>query len=262
VIHWNASPLLLEIGPLSLRWYGLLFAGGFIVGHAVTARYFAHEKKSLVLVDQLLLYVAIGTIVGARLGHTLFYEPDVYLQQPWRIPMVWEGGLASHGAAVGIFLAIYLYFRRHRELGLLWVFDRAAPAVAIAGVFIRTGNLFNSEILGKKADVPWAFVFQRVDSVPRHPAMMYEAAAYLVIYLVLNRLYWKKSVRQAKGMLFGLFLITVFGARFLLEFFKEAQVAFEEGMALNMGQLLSIPLIALGLWLVLRARRFEKKYSR
>ncbi len=255
MIHWNASPVIANIGPISLRWYGLLFAGGFILAHRLAARYFIREKVSLGILDQLLLYIAAGTIIGARLGHTLFYEPDVYLRDPLRILMIWEGGLASHGAAIGILLAVYLFFRKNPQLRLLWILDRVAAPIAMAGVLIRLGNLFNSEILGKPSNVPWAFVFQRVDSIPRHPAMLYEAVAYLLIFFVLDRLYWRKESREAEGRIFGGFMAGIFGARFLLEFFKEVQVDFEAQLPLDMGQLLSIPFVALGVWMIVRSYR-------
>ncbi|MCM2324411.1 MAG: prolipoprotein diacylglyceryl transferase [Oligoflexia bacterium] len=254
MIHWNVSPELIGLGGLSIRWYGLLFALSFILGFWIIQRIFAAEKVSDKHLDPLFITMIVGTIAGARLGHCLFYEPEIYLRDPIRILKIWEGGLASHGAAIGIFAALYYFARKHR-LRWLWLVDRLCITVALAGGFIRLGNLFNSEILGKATDLPWSFVFVRVDPVPRHPAQLYESLTYFAIFAVLYRLYWKAGKGRLPGYLFGLFLMLVFGARFILEFFKEYQVPFEAGLPLNMGQVLSIPLVALGLYLFVRARR-------
>jgi prolipoprotein diacylglyceryl transferase len=198
----------------------------------------------------------VGTLAGARLGHCLFYEPEIYLRDPIRILKIWEGGLASHGGGIGIFLMLWWFSRKHREFSYLWLLDHLCVGVALAGVFIRTGNLFNSEILGKATDVPWAFVFDRIDAVPRHPTQIYEALSYLVIFIVLWKWY-RSPAKPAKypGRIFGTFLMLCFGVRFLIEFAKENQVAFEQSLPLNMGQLLSIPMVGAGLWLVLRSRK-------
>ncbi len=208
---------------------------------------FAAEGKKEDDLNDLLWYMIIGTVVGARLGHCLFYNPEFYLSHPLEILMIWHGGLASHGAAIGILIAIYLYSKKKADQPFLWVIDRVVITVALAGFFIRTGNLFNSEIIGRQTDVPWAFIFERVDNIPRHPTQIYEATAYLLIFLWLFTLYQKHGSKLKDGFLFGLFLILVFTFRFFVEFFKEYQEAWEKGMALDMGQILSIPLIIAGL---------------
>lgn len=259
MIQWNMSPEILSLGIVSIRWYGLLFATSFVLGFRLIEKIFAFEKVSAEHLDRLFIYMVVGTIAGARLGHCLFYEPDIYLANPIQILKIWEGGLASHGAALGIFGLLALYCRKYR-LNWIWLVDRLCLAVALSGGLIRLGNLFNSEILGRPADVPWSFVFRRIDLIPRHPTQIYESITYFVTFGILNWLYWKKKKGVERGFLFGLFLILVFGGRFFLEFFKENQVAFEASLPLNMGQLLSLPLVTIGVVLVLRskARRLHK----
>lgn len=256
-MYWNGDPIALELGPLSVRWYGLLFASGFYVGYLVIQRMFRAEKVPLALLDKLLIYMVVGTVIGARLGHTLFYEPDIYLFEPWRILKVWEGGLASHGAAMGVLVSAYLFTRKY-GLPYFWVMDRIAVGALIASAFIRTGNFFNSEILGKPADVPWSVVFARVDQIPRHPAQLYEALAYLVFFLVLHTAYWKTSLKRKPGFFLGAMFALTFIFRFLVEFVKVQQVAFEADLPLNMGQLLSIPVVIGAMVLMVRALRSEE----
>jgi prolipoprotein diacylglyceryl transferase len=191
-------------------------------------------------------------VIGARLGHCLFYEPAYYLRRPLEILMIWRGGLASHGGAVGIFLALYGYSRRRPDQPYLWLLDRMAIPTALGGSFIRLGNLFNSEILGISTDVPWAFVFARIDDLPRHPAQLYESLAYLLIFGVLFAVYRKRGSHTPRGLLLGLFLVLVFGARFVIECVKVRQAAFGEALPLSMGQLLSIPAILVGVVLLVR----------
>ena len=252
VIHWNVSPDIFSIGPFTIRWYGLLFALSFIVGFQIMIKIFKKEGRSEDDLNDLIWYMILGTVIGARLGHCLFYNPKYYLANPVEILMVWKGGLASHGAAIGILTAIYFFIKKKKEYSFLWVMDRVVITVALAGFFIRMGNLFNSEIIGKPTDLPWAFVFELVDNTPRHPAQLYEAIAYLIIFFCLIVYYYKKNTKFKAGNIFGYFLVSVFTFRFLVEFVKEDQTYFEKGMALNMGQLLSIPLIILGIYLLLR----------
>ncbi|PWV58516.1 prolipoprotein diacylglyceryl transferase [Plasticicumulans acidivorans] len=253
-LHWNVDPELLHIGGFALRWYGLLFAAAFLVGYEIMRRVFRAEGKPEADLDALLLYMMLGTVIGARLGHTLIYAPDYYLAHPWKILAVWEGGLASHGGAVGIFIALWWYARKRPDQPWLWLLDRLSIPTALGGAFIRLGNLFNSEILGHPASVPWAVVFERVDSLPRHPVMVYEALAYLAIFILLRVLYRRRLAATPPGMLLGTFLLTVFGARFVLEFFKEEQADWVAG-SLTVGQWLSVPMVMAGLILLLRARR-------
>lgn len=253
--HWKASPEILTIGPFQLRWYSLLFAAGFFIGFYLMRSIYRQEKRPEKDLDTLLWYVLIGTIVGARLGHCLFYEPEYYLSHPLAILKVWEGGLASHGGTIGVILALYLYARRHPDQPFLWLADRLAIPTALTATLIRIGNFFNSEIYGHITTVPWAVVFERVDPHPRHPTQLYEALAYLPLFFVLWGLYRKGAYTRWKpGQPLGLFLVWVFGARLLIELVKEPQEAFDLGLPLNMGQLLSLPFVALGLYLLKRKR--------
>ena len=264
-IHWNVDPTIfhlgpfelfgLTVGPLAPRWYGLLFALGFLIGFGLMRRVFLREGKPEEDLDFLLLYLLGGTIIGARLGHVLFYNPGYYLLHPGEIMQVWEGGLASHGGLIGILIALGLYTRNRTGQTYLWLLDRLAPPVALTGALIRLGNLFNSEILGVQTDVPWAFVFERVDMVPRHPAQLYESLSYLLIFVVLQIMYERLGALVPRGMLFGGFLVLIFGSRFFVEFVKVRQAAFGEALPLSMGQLLSLPLILVGAWRMIRAWR-------
>ena len=265
MITWDVSPEIFSLGPISIRWYGLLFAASFLIGFQIMTRIFKNEKKSQKDLNDLLWYMIIGTIVGARLGHCLFYNPEYYLSNPIEILKTWKGGLASHGAAVGIVTAIYLYSKKKVGQSFLWAMDRVVITVALAGFFIRTGNLMNSEILGKVTDVPWAFKFVNAyvnePMLPRHPAQLYEALSYLAIFVILFVIYQKYFKKIKEGLLFGIFLVLIFVARFLIEFLKENQSAFESGMILNMGQLLSIPLILWGFYLIFSSPKNKLRKS-
>ena len=256
-ITWNVDPELLHLGPISVRWYGLLFALAFIVGYKIFEWVFKRENRPQEDLEQLAVYMIFGTVIGARLGHCLFYNPEYYLSHPIEILEVWKGGLASHGAAIGILIALYLYVKKKKE-SFLWLLDRIVIVVALGGSFIRLGNLFNSEIIGKPANVPWAFVFTRVDNLPRHPSQLYESIAYFLIFIVLFYLYKNKYKELAKGYLFGLFLVLVFAFRFFVEFLKEVQEPFEAGLVLDMGQILSIPFVLAGLYLIWRAVKIKR----
>jgi prolipoprotein diacylglyceryltransferase len=352
-VIWNPDPQILPLGPFSLRWYGLLFASGFVFGYLIFQHFIRKEKLRMELLDKLTVYMAVGTVVGARLGHCLFYDPGYYLSHPLEILKVWEGGLASHGAGIGIVLAI-LIFGRREKVSFLWVMDRVVITVALAGMLIRTGNLMNSEIYGVATKTSSGFVFMRhlsqelkmykpVDEVsysvpegarmvdgkylpidmqvvmnkqvkeekallgfmeytlapqlmvketeetnylllpdkqpeysvirnadgnlvlqariygiPKYPTQVIEALAYLGIFILLLGLYLKKGTAVYRGVYFGLFLVLIFGARFVIEFYKEVQVSFESGMPLNMGQILSIPFVLGGLLLLYIAWRLKK----
>ncbi|MGD9489042.1 MAG: prolipoprotein diacylglyceryl transferase [Calditrichaceae bacterium] len=253
MVRWDVDPEIFRIGIFAIRWYSLLFMASFVVGLYIMKRIFDQEKKPIADLDELLMYMLFGTIIGARLGHCLFYDPGYYLSNPIEILKVWKGGLASHGAAIGILTALFLFIKKKPAYSYLWIVDRVVITVALAGFFIRTGNLFNSEIIGRPTDLPWSFIFVKVDMIPRHPAQIYEALAYLLIFVFLYKLYQAKKEKTASGSLLGWFLIFIFGFRFFIEFLKEDQSAFEQGMLLNMGQLLSIPLIILGIYLLIRA---------
>lgn len=249
-IYWNVSPDLFRLGPFTVRWYGLLFALLFWFGYLLGRWMFRVEGRDPDRLSDLLIYLVIGTVVGARLGHCLFYEPAYYLAHPVEILMVWKGGLASHGGALGVLGALWSFHRRHPEFPYLWLVDRVAVAAALGGAFIRLGNLFNSEILGTPSTLPWAFVFVQADRTPRQPVQLYESICYLLIFLLLLRVYQKRRDRTMPGLLTGLFLVTVFTARFLLEFIKERQAAYTLPFPLSVGQVLSIPFIAAGIALV------------
>ena len=349
-IVWDPSPTIFE-GVDRFRWYGLLFALGFIISQQIMVHFFKKEGKNPALVDQLTIYMVLATIVGARLGHVLFYEPEKYLGNPLNILKIWEGGLASHGAAISIPIAIWLYCRRNQGLRYLWVVDRIVIVVALTGALIRTGNLMNSEIGGKDTNSDTGIVYARdteeilstlrvpIESIEaykpldrdgenigtgivpvnfdlviskgnytkeslesvlsqdikyaltqfnsskeflaepqdtplqleiteqassylvtvktlgrvKYPTQIFEAVTYFLIFLLLLSLWMKYKSKLPDGLLFGLFFILVFGARFGWEFLKEVQVEFEQSMQLNMGQLLSLPLITIGLVMVIRA---------
>jgi prolipoprotein diacylglyceryl transferase len=247
---WNVDPEIFRLGPIALRWYGLLFASGFVLGYFILRNIYRHERRSEEHLSGLFSYILIGALLGARLGHVLLYQPDYYLARPWEILMFWKGGLASHGGFAGVLIALYLHLNRYSDMSFLELSDRLVIASLPAAGLIRIGNLFNSEILGVPTDHPWAIVFLRVDNVPRHPAMLYEAGAYLLAFCALYTAYWKTRIARVPGRIFGMSLTVCFLARFMIEFVKEDQVGFEEGMPLNMGQLLSIPFIAVGIFLI------------
>jgi prolipoprotein diacylglyceryl transferase len=257
IIPWNVDPEIFRIGNFAVRWYGLLFASGFVFGYYIMKKIFKNEGFGDATLDRLTVYVAIGTIVGARLGHCFFYEPAYYLARPVEILKIWHGGLASHGAAIGILLALWLFARKERK-PFIWAIDRVVIVVALAGALIRLGNLMNSEIYGVETTLPWGFVFLRNgETAPKHPTQIYEALAYLITFGLLMRIYWKNLGKQKPGLLFGIFLMIVFGFRFFVEYIKEDQVAFEAGMKLNMGQWLSIPLVLAGIAILIWAYRHK-----
>jgi len=259
VIPWDVNPEIFRIGSFAVRWYGLLFASSFLFGYIIMQRIFRNENLGDVVLDRLTVYMAIGVIVGARLGHCLFYEPGYYFSHPVEILKIWHGGLASHGAAIGILLAIW-YFVRKEKKDYTWAIDRIAIVVALSGFFIRMGNLMNSEIYGVETTVPWGFVFLRNgETAPKHPTQIYEAITYLFIFLLLLWMYWRKKGEHIQGTLISLAMILIFISRFFIEFLKEDQVAFEAGMKLNMGQLLSIPFVlAGGIWLYISLKNNKR----
>jgi prolipoprotein diacylglyceryl transferase len=252
---WNIDPAIFRLGPFEVRWYGLFFALGFFLGFQILAQIYRREQRDLNNLSELLLYVMLGTIIGARLGHVFLYQPDYFLSHPWEILMIWHGGLASHGGFAGVIISLYLYLRKHRDMSFIELADRLAIPCLLAATSIRVGNFFNSEILGTPSDLPWAIVFARVDNISRHPAMLYEAAAFFLIFCGLYVAYWKTAIVQFPGRVFGTIIATGFLARFMIEFVKENQVPFESRLPLNMGQLLSIPFILAGVYLIYYASR-------
>lgn len=257
----SRNPEGLQVGPIEIRWYGLMFVVGFIVGYWVLSRMFRREGAPDDWMPSLLIYVFVATIVGARLGHCLFYEWDYYSAHPREIIAVWNGGLASHGGTIGIIIAVFIYSYRVTKRSALWTFDRLCVPVAFVACLIRLGNLFNSEIFGHATSLPWGFKFplsqdwqmMYAPDMACHPTQLYEAGVYLMLFGLLTWLYWKKNAQQRPGLLLGIFFIGIFLSRLLIEFVKNPQVAFEQSMTLNMGQLLSIPFIIAGIVLIWRA---------
>lgn len=258
-IEWSVSPEIFHLGPISVRWYGFLFAMAFVAGYFIMTWVFKKEGRPRADLEQLSVYMIFGTVIGARLGHCLFYNPGYYLSNPIEIFKVWEGGLASHGAALGILTALYLFSKKKKNYPMLWTLDRVVIVVALAGTFIRLGNLFNSEIIGKPTDVSWAFIFTAVDDIPRHPAQLYESIAYFIVFIILLFIYYKGIEKNKSGLLFGIFLVLVFTFRLFVEFVKENQSGFEKAMALNMGQLLSIPFVIAGIIFITKSFKLKKK---
>jgi phosphatidylglycerol---prolipoprotein diacylglyceryl transferase len=352
-VIWNVNPEIFRIGPFSLRWYGLLFAAGFFFGYLMFQGFFKKKNLSIELLDKLTIYMVIATVIGARLGHCFFYDASYYLANPLKILKIWEGGLASHGAAIGILLAMYFFVKKFKVVTYLWLLDRIVITVALAGCLIRLGNLMNSEIYGVETKANYGVVFtrpladaieeqanesygkkllesvtfakdlsqtgeakgsapmkvilnfkssvpatdigplansilqpfvRRIDrsndynailapqgndsltvnkhqaslgmkGIPKHPTQVYEALSYFLIFLLLMGIYRRKGETLNDGLIFGLFLLLVFGSRFFIEFIKEDQSVFESGMPLNMGQLLSIPFVITGIWLIWNAQR-------
>ncbi|AQG80451.1 prolipoprotein diacylglyceryl transferase [Spirosoma montaniterrae] len=264
-IIWEADPEIFHIGAFSVRWYGLLFALGFLIGMQIMTYIFKKEGKPVADTDTLLIFMVVSTVVGARFGHFLFYEPEVLLKNPLTVITPPFAGLASHGATIGILTGLWLYSRRKssRATGqtFLWVTDRIVITVALSGAFIRLGNFINSEIIGRPTDLPWGVVFPRADYsgipmphvVPRHPAQLYESLSCLVLFFFLFWFWNKYKGRAPRGSMLGIFLIWVFALRFLWEYTKENQVSFENSLFLNMGQILSIPAVLLGIYFVIRS---------
>ncbi|HIW43809.1 MAG TPA: prolipoprotein diacylglyceryl transferase [Candidatus Prevotella stercoripullorum] len=260
-IHWNPDLVALHLGGFSLRWYSLCWLLGLLAAFLIVKRLYKEQKIKPELFDPLFIYCFIGILIGSRLGHCLFYEPDYFLSSgKHMVEMVlpirfladgsWRftgyEGLASHGGTIGLIIALWLYVRR-TKVNLWRVLDNVAIATPVTACLIRLGNLMNSEIIGKATDVPWAFIFERVDLTPRHPGQLYEALAYALFFFIGWHLYRKKPERVGTGFFFGLCITLIFTARFFIEFTKDIQEAFEASMLLNMGQLLSLPFVALGL---------------
>ena len=272
-ILWNPDVEAFHILGLSIRWYSLCWLIGLLLAYFIVQRLYKQQKIKDELFDPLFLYCFFGILIGARLGHCLFYQPEYYLTSVKHfiemiVPihfMVGGGwkfvgyeGLASHGGTIGLIVALYLYYRRTR-LNLWQVLDNIAIATPITACFIRLGNLMNSEIIGKVTDVPWAFIFERVDKVPRHPGQLYEAIAYFVFFFVGLWFYRKHPQRVGTGFFFGLCLTLIFTFRFFIEYTKDIQVNFESGMLFNMGQILSIPFIIIGIYCMCRKQKQPTK---
>jgi phosphatidylglycerol---prolipoprotein diacylglyceryl transferase len=259
LITWNPDPIIYAWNFITIRWYGVFFALTFISGGILGTWILKRESKPPESLDRIMIHMILGTIIGARLGHCLFYEPGFYLSNPLEILKIWRGGLASHGGGIGIMLAIYLYSRKTPGQPFLWILDRVGLASALGCSLIRLGNLFNSEIIGLPTGSNWGVIFSRVDMIPRHPTQVYESLAYFAIFIFLLILYLRKDLAGRHGFLSGATLVTILPARLAIEFLKENQSTFEEGWVLNLGQLLSIPLILLGVYFLVQS--FKRKTS-
>lgn len=260
-IHWNVDPIFFHIGSFPVRWYSMGFLLAFVLGYYIVYRMFKREKVDTDYLDSMIIYIFLATLIGARLGHCLFYQPDYFLTSEHWLEIIlpfdmttgkFTGyeGLASHGAAIGILIALWLYYRRY-GMNPIWFVDRLVIVVALGGAFIRLGNLMNSEIYGVETTMPWGFYFERNgETVPKHPTQIYESLSYFIIFIVCYLVYLHRDGKLRAGVMFGWWLIALFCVRFLIEYVKEEQVAFEQGMFLDMGQILSIPFIVLGIVMV------------
>lgn len=267
-INWDPSPVLLELGPIAIRYYSLMFVIAFLLGIWVEKKLYKNDGVSEELVDSLFIYAAISILLGARLGEVFFYSWDYYQDNLLEIllpvkfnPFQFTGfrGLASHGATIGMIVAMFLYRKKKLpQKSMLWILDRVVLAIPIGGALVRIGNLMNSEIIGKYTGTDYGFIFKRLgDTAPRHPAQLYEAASYVALFFVLWFIYWKTNKRHKEGYLFGVFMVLLWTIRFFIEFFKEFQEQTREDWMLNTGQWLSIPMALVGVYFMVRSLRKE-----
>ena len=247
---WDANPVALSFGPFHIYWYGILFATAILSGLEFMKWAFKLENKDESVIEPLFLSTVVGIVIGARLGHCFFYEPDYYLAHPMKIFAVWEGGLASHGGGLGAIIALYIATRKYK-FDFLWLIDRLVIPTALFGFFVRMGNFMNSEIVGVPTQEPWGIVFSRIDQLPRHPTQLYEAFTYLAIFFLLFWIYKTKREKIKVGFIFGLFLTLVFMARFVIEFVKTKQADYTADMVLSAGQMLSIPFLLVGVGFII-----------
>ena len=272
-IHWNPDQIAFSIGSFSFRWYSLCWLVGLVLAYIIVKKLYKEQKIKEELFEPLFIYCFLGILIGARLGHCLFYEPAYFLSSfdhviEMFLPIhkmadgSWKftgyEGLASHGGTLGLMIALFIYCRK-TKVGVWQVLDNIAIATPVTACFIRLGNLMNSEIIGKVTDVPWAFIFEHVDSEPRHPGQLYEAIAYFVFFFIGWYFYRRKPEKVGTGFFFGLCLTLIFTSRFFIEFTKINQVDFEDGLPLDMGQLLSIPFIIIGVaCMIISKKKLEK----
>lgn len=262
-INWDVDPEIINILGFSIKYYGLLFMTGLLLCYFILRKIYKNENLSSQAHEAIIVYGIVGILLGARLGHCLFYDFEYYSKNPLEILLpIQKGsdgsyhfagiaGLASHGGTVGLIIAMMLYSKKY-SIRLLKIFDLIAIVAPLGGAFIRLSNLMNSEMIGVPTNLPWAFIFKRVDGIPRHPAQLYEAISYFIIFFILLLLYRRHTVKIGNGFYFGLSIFLIFTMRILIEFLKIDQVEFEKGMVLNMGQILSIPFIILGLFFTLK----------
>ena len=261
-INWNPDVEIFKIGSFAVRYYSLMFVIAFVLGLQIMKKIFNREGVPIEKLDSLFIYTVVATLLGARMGHFLFYDPEFLFSRPLEVllpiqldPFRFTGyqGLASHGAAIGIILAMYFYSKKVLHKPMLWILDRIVIPVASGAIFVRIGNLMNSEIIGKPTNSDYGFIFEKLgENFPRHPAQLYEAAGYLITFVLLWYVYWKTDKREKLGYIFGLFMVMLWSVRLIVEFFKEAQVDARGDWELNTGQLLSIPMILVGLYFMFR----------
>jgi len=272
-IHWNPDIVALDLGFVVIRWYSLCWAIGLVAVYLLMHKLYQQQKIAEEKFDPMFMYCFLGILIGARLGHCLFYEPGYYLSHPLEMLLpvrnipgkgwTFTGyeGLASHGGTLGLMIALWLY-AKHVKLRFLHVLDNVAIVTPICACAIRLGNLMNSEIIGRPTDVPWAFIFERVDMLPRHPGQLYEAICYAIFFGIHWFFYRRYPQKVGTGFFFGLCLFLIFTSRIFIEYTKENQEAFEDGMLLNMGQLLSIPFVVLGLYWMIKSSSATEKTDR
>lgn len=274
-IIWKINPTAFTIPFIEkeVRWYGITFATGFLIGSWIIQTIWKKEKINEIWFDKLFVYVIISTTIGARLGHCLFYNPSYYLYHPFDIVKIWEGGLASHGGTIGIIIAIWIFSKKITNKSMLWTFDRLVIPAGFVAALIRIGNLMNHEIYGYPTNVPWAFCFMKkfsnveqgnypIFTQPSHPTQLYEAFFYILTGCICLWMYWGKKYHKYTGLIFGIFLICIFSPRFFIEFYKNPQELFEKNMILNMGQLLSIPFIISGIWFTYKGLKLKNKITK
>lgn len=266
-ITWNPNPVLIDLGPLEIRWYGLIYAIGFFLAINIIGKTFKHDGAPEAWLDKVFIYFILAVIVGARLGHVFFYGWEYYKDHLWEIPMVWRGGLASHGGAAAMILTAWLLSKYMTKLSFFWLADRVFVGSALVAAMIRIGNLMNSEIYGGPTTLPWGFIFLRGNErfydqagnlLPCHPTQLYEALAYFLVFILLMWLYWKKDAGKYDGLLTGIGFTSIFLARQFIEILKNPQEDFEADMMFNMGQWLSVPFVIFGIYLIIRALRKGK----
>jgi prolipoprotein diacylglyceryl transferase len=262
---WDVNPVIFNIGPLAIRWYSLSWIAAFVVGYQIFSWINRREERTEHDLDSIFVHMLLGALIGARLGHCLFYHPTHYLANPIDIIAFWKGGvrgLASHGGAIGILVALYLYVRKHPDRSYLPLVDRVVVPTALGGAFIRLGNFFNSELYGQVTDAPWAVIFARIDNLARHPTQLYESFSYFLIFGVLVWVYLRSGKETPPGRLLGLFLALIFSARFCIEFFKLRLSEYGAAMPISTGQLLSVPMVLAGLALIVYSSKKDATDTR
>lgn len=270
-IEWDPS-LGVDLGFFTLRYYSLMFLVAFVSGWYLTKAIFVNEKESLEKLDKLLIYMVIATLLGARLGHVLFYQSELFTQDPLSILLPFQfvptfeftgfAGLASHGATIGITIALLLYSKKIAKRHPAWIFDRIVISVSFGAIFVRLGNFLNSEIIGKPTNSDYGVVFKKLgEDFARHPSQLYEAGGYLLLFLLMYFLYWKTKASNRQGLMFGIFFTLLWTIRFFVEFSKEPQVKERADWIINTGQILSIPMILVGLVVIFLAQQNYKKHA-